>query len=66
MTITTYHINYMMKSYFSQNKSMNRENRRIQQSATDTVRLSTAGRKRIFKKMKEHALDQIIIQTKGK
>jgi phosphoribosyl-ATP pyrophosphohydrolase len=66
MTITTYHINYMMKSYFSQNKSMNRENRRIQQSVTDTVRLSTAGRKRIFKKMKEHALDQIIIQTKGK
>ncbi len=66
MTITTYHINYMMKSYFSQNKSINRENRRIQQSVTDTVRLSTAGRKRIFKKMKEHALDQIIIQTKGK
>jgi phosphoribosyl-ATP pyrophosphohydrolase len=66
MTITTYHINYMMKSYFSQNKSMNRENRRIQQSVTDTVRLSTAGRKRIFKKMKEHALDQVIIQTKGK
>lgn len=66
MTITTYHINYMMKSYFSQNKSMNRENRRIQQLVTDTVRLSTAGRKRIFKKMKEHALDQVIIQTKGK
>jgi phosphoribosyl-ATP pyrophosphohydrolase len=66
MTITTYHINYMMKSYFSQNKSMNRENRRIQQSVTDTVRLSTAGRKRIFKKMKEHALDQVIIQTKRK
>jgi phosphoribosyl-ATP pyrophosphohydrolase len=66
MTITTYHINYMMKSYFSQNKSMNRENRRIQQSVTDTVRLSTAGRKRIFKKMKEYALDQVIIQTKRK
>ena len=66
MTITTYHINYMMKSYFSQNKSMNRENRRLEPSVTDTVRLSTAGRKRIFKKMKEHALDQVIIQTKGK
>ncbi len=66
MTITTYHINYMMKSYFSQNKSMNRENRRTDQSVTDTVRLSTAGRIRIFKKMKEHALDQVIIQTKGK
>ena len=66
MTITTYHINHMMKSYFSQNKSINRENRRIQQSVTDTVRLSTAGRKRIFKKMKEHALDQVIIQSKGK
>jgi len=66
MTITTYQINHMMISYFSQNKSINRENRRIQQSVTDTVRLSTAGRKRIFKKMKEHALDQVIIQTKGK
>lgn len=66
MTITTYHINYMMKSYFSQNKSINRENRRIQQSMTDTVRLSTAGRKRIFKKMKEHALDRVIIKSKGK
>ena len=66
MTSTTYHINYMMKSYFSQNKSINREKRRIQQAVTDTVRLSTAGRKRIFKKMKEHALDQIIIQSKEK
>lgn len=66
MTITTYHINHVMKSYFKQDRSISQESRKVEQSINDTVKLSAAGRKRIFKKMKEHALDQVIIQSKGK
>jgi len=66
MTITTYHINHVMKSYFRQDRSISQEKRKVKQSINDTVKLSSAGRERIFKKMKEHALDQVIIQSKGK
>ena len=66
MTITTYHINHVMKSYFKQDRSNSLESKKVIQSVNDTVRLSAAGRKRIFKKMEEHALDQVMIQSKGK
>ena len=66
MTITIYHINHVMKSYFKQDRSISQESKKVKQSINDTVKLSSAGRERIFKKMKEHALDQVIIQSKGK
>jgi hypothetical protein len=66
MTITTYHINHVMKSYFKQDRSIGQESRKVKQSINDAVKLSAAGRERIFKKMKKHALDQVIIQSKGK
>ena len=66
MTITTYHINHVMKSYFKQGRSISQESGKVKQPINDTVKLSAAGRKRIFKKMKEHALDLVIIQSKGK
>ena len=66
MSITTYHINHVMKSYFKQDRSISQESGKVKQSINNTVKLSSAGRERIFNKMKEHALDQVIIQSKGK
>ena len=66
MTITTYHISHLIKSYFKQNRFINQERRDIKQSVSDTVRLSAAGKKRIFEKMKEQTIDQAIIQNREK
>jgi hypothetical protein len=38
----------------------------VQQPFSDIVMLSTAGRKRLFEKMKEHAIDQVKIHHKEK
>lgn len=66
MTITTYHINHIMKSYFKQTRSIDQGSKKVQQSISDTVRLSKAGRKRIFERMKENTIDQVKIQYIGK
>lgn len=62
MTVSVYHINYLMKSYFKQTRLTNQTNERVQQSVRDSVALSEAGKKRLFEKMKEHAIDQIKMQ----
>jgi hypothetical protein len=51
-----------MKSYFKQIRLPNQTNERVQQSVRDSVALSEAGKKRLFEKMKEHAIDQIKMQ----
>ena len=56
MTITIYHINHVMKSYFKQDRSISQESKKVKQSINDTVKLSSAGRERMFKKMKEACL----------
>ncbi len=66
MIITQYHINHVMKSYFKQTRSINQGSREAQQLVSDSVKLSTAGKKRLFERMKENAIDQIKIQYKGR
>lgn len=55
-----------MKSYFKQTRSINQGSREVQQLVSNSVKLSTAGKKRLFERMKENAIDQIKIQYKGR
>jgi len=66
MTVSTYHINHLIKTYFKQTRLINQARKNVQQSMSDTVRLSTAGKRRLFEKMKEHAIDQVKVHYGGK
>ncbi len=66
MTVTTYNINHLMKSYSRQNRLVDQERKKVEQTVNDTVRISSAGKKRIFERMKEQAIDRIKIQNKEK
>ena len=66
MTVTTYHINHLMKSYSRQNRLVDQGRKKVEQIVNDTVKISSAGKKRIFERMKEKAIDQINIQNREK
>jgi len=66
MTVSIYHINHLMKSYFKNSRSTAKGNKDVLQSVNDMVSLSTAGRKRLYEMMKEQAIGQAKIQYKGK
>ena len=66
MTITTYQINYLMKSYSRQNRLIDQGKKKVEQIINDTVRISSSGKKRIFARMQEQAIDQIKIQNREK
>jgi len=66
MSITTYHINSLMKSYSRQNRLVEQGRNQVEQMVKDTVRISSSGKKRIFERMKEQAIDRIKIQNREK
>ena len=66
MTVSTYHINHLIKTYFKQTRLINQARKNVQQSMSDTVRLSTVGKRRLFEKMKDNAIDQVKAQYGGK
>jgi len=66
MTITTYQINNLMHSYSRQNRLVEQGRNKIEKIVNDTVRISSSGKKRIFERMKEQAIDQIKIQNREK
>ena len=66
MTVTTYQINNLMKSYSRQNRVIDQERKKVSQIVNDTVKISFSGKKRIFERMKEQAIDQIRIKNSEK
>ncbi|KPJ57682.1 MAG: hypothetical protein AMJ42_04480 [Deltaproteobacteria bacterium DG_8] len=66
MIVNTYHINHLFKTYFKQTRLINQARKNARKSISDTIRLSTAGKKRLFEKMKEQAIDQVKIHYGGK
>ena len=66
MTVTTYQINNLMKSYSRQNRIVDQGRKKVTQIVNDTVKISSSGKKRIFERMKEQAIDQIKIQNSEK
>jgi len=66
MTVTTYQINNLMKSYSRQNRIVDQGRKKVAQIVNDTVKISSSGKKRIFERMKEQAIDQIKIQNREK
>jgi phage-related tail protein len=66
MTVTTYQINNLMKSYSRQNRIVDQGRKKVTQIVNDTVKISSSGKKRIFERMKEQAIDQIKIQNREK
>lgn len=66
MTVSTYHINHLIKTYFKQTRLINQARKNVQRSMSDTVRLSTVGKRRLFEKMKDNAIDQVKVQYGGK
>jgi hypothetical protein len=66
MTVTTYQINNLMKSYSRQNRVVDQERKKVAQIVNDTVKISSSGKKRIFERMKEQAIDQIRIKNSEK
>jgi hypothetical protein len=66
MTVTTYQINNLMKSYSRQIRVIDQERKKVSQIVNDTVKISFSGKKRIFERMKEQAIDQIRIKNREK
>ena len=66
MTITTHQIDHLMQSYTRQSRLVDHDKNKVQKAVADTVTLSSAGRKRIFERMKEQAIDQLKIQNREK
>ncbi len=66
MTITTYQINHLMKSYARQNRVVDQGRKKVAQVVNDTVKISSSGKKRIFERMKEQAIDKIKLQNREK
>jgi phage-related tail protein len=66
MSVTTYQINNLMKSYSRQNRIVDQGRKKVTQIVNDTVKISSSGKKRIFERMKEQAIDQIKIQNREK
>ncbi len=65
MTVSTYHIDHLFKTYFKQTRLINQARKNTRLSIIDTVRLSKAGKKRMFERVKEHAIDQVRIHIEG-
>ncbi len=66
MSVTPYQINNLMKSYSRQNRIVDQGRKKVTQIVNDTVKISSSGKKRIFERMKEQAIDQIKIQNREK
>ena len=66
MAITTCNVNNLMKSYTKQTRFIAQRRKNVQQSMIDTIRLSTEGKKRLFERMKQQAVDKIKIQHREK
>jgi len=63
MTITTYHINHLMKRYSRQIRLIDQGRKGTPKTVSDTVKISAEGKKRIIERMKEQAIDQVTIQN---
>ena len=66
MSVTTYQINNLMKSYSRQNRIVDQGRKKVTKIVNDTVKISSSGKKRIFERMKEQAIDQMKIQNREK
>ena len=66
MAITTCNANNLMKSYTKQARLIAQRRKNVQQSMIDTIRLSSEGKRRLFEKMTEQAIDKIKIQHREK
>ena len=66
MTITTYDVNNLMRNYSKQTRLINQRKKNVQLSFSDTIRLSSEGKSRLFERMQEQTIDKIKIQYREK